>query len=182
MFDRPNEHCPIIDFKIYKIEDAKTGNEIPKKTVAYILVDEFGLLTIKNFETELEPSKIYVKASSGTEKTPSWSSDQIENVGTLYIFPPKINMPPVFDPFIEPANIEYTGEESERYEVKFPKTVDPEGTAVTLSIISPLPPFVTFDSSNNKLIIDHSKGPILAGNYIIDVEIKDADNESTSWK
>ena len=90
-------------------------------------------------------------------------------MATLWIFPPKINKPPVFSPFPEPAYIEITGAVDEKFEVKFPGTKDAEGTKVTLEVLPPLPEFVTFKDGDNKLIIRAPK----FGNWIIDVKLTD---------
>jgi hypothetical protein len=111
------------------------------------------------------------------EGIPQWSDDDISYVGTLYIPAPVINKAPIFNPFIEPVTFESTGDENEKFEVYFPATVDPEGTKVTLSITSALPPFVIFTGTKLEL-----NGPIKVGLYVLDVEIRDEDNKSTSWK
>ena len=90
-------------------------------------------------------------------------------MATLWIFPPKINKPPVFSPFPETAYIEITGAVDEKFEVKFPGTKDAEGTKVTLEVISSLPAFVTFKDGDNKLNLRSPK----IGNWIIDVKLTD---------
>jgi hypothetical protein len=98
---------------------------------------------------------------------------------TLWIFPPKINKPPVFSPFLEPAYIEITGADDEKFEIKFPATKDAEGTKVTLEVLPPLPSFVKFKDGDNKLTLT---APFKLGDYQIDVKLTDQDLESTSWK
>jgi hypothetical protein len=131
-----NSKCAINGFMV-----AKVANIVTKvvEDVDYISIDKDGLLKIGNFETELEPSYIYVEASAGAN--PTFGKDS-SYVGSLNIFPPKINKPPVFSPFLEPANIKITGADNEKFEIKFPNTKDPEGTKVTLEVIPPLPSFV----------------------------------------
>ena len=72
----------------------------------------------------------------------------------------------MFSPFIEPAYIEITGADNEKFEIKFPATKDPEGTKVTLEVISVLPSFIKFKKGDNKLTLT---SPIKLGDYVIDV-------------
>lgn len=76
---------------------------------------------------------------------PVWGGDT-SYVGSLFIYPPKINQPPVFIPFIEVVHIGIIPNvEDQMFIIGFPQTYDAEGTDVTLKIISPLPSFMTFD-------------------------------------
>jgi hypothetical protein len=100
-------------------------------------------------------------------------------VGSITINAPIINQAPVFNPFLEPVNIKFTEGSENKFYVKFPGTIDPEGTKVALSITSTLPNFITFSKSSSKLTLSP---PLLEGTFIVDVKLTDADEQTTSWK
>ena len=58
MFVPVNENCLIIDFRIYNVKSVKTDEEIPKKQIENLEIDNEGVFKIKNFEELLDPSNV----------------------------------------------------------------------------------------------------------------------------
>jgi hypothetical protein len=138
-FDKVNVHCPITKYKVYHLKEKLTGETI--ESGDYMSIDEDGKLIFKEFKTPIKESYIHIYADSGKQK-PSWSSS-LKYIGTIEIIPVPINMPPTFEPLLEPATFELTAENTD-FELPFPEIIDPEGTKVTLTIDG-LPGFASYD-------------------------------------
>ena len=90
-----NPHCPICEYRIFKVQNIKSGvSNSDVERLEYLKITNEGKLTILNFKTKLDDSKIYVQANSGLN-TPTWSSD-LKYVGTINIWAEVVNHPPTF--------------------------------------------------------------------------------------